>query len=149
MVWQQSHGSQPWKNPPSFKFQTPKKAYFGGTFVESSSSEKLLGSKIDSDLTFEEHISSIRNKLAKKINVLSGLVNYMSLDKRRMVMKAFIESQLNYCPWIWIFHSRTLNSKTKRLHERALRNVYFDCKSSFCELLEKDNFQFIIKIFRV
>ena len=144
MVWQQSHESHP-----LLSFKTPKKAYFGGTFVESSSSEKLLGSKIDSDLTFEEHISSIWNKLAKKINVLSGLVNYMSLDKRRMVMKAFIESQLNYCPWIWIFHSRTLNSKTKRLHERALRNVYFDYKSSFCELLEKDNFQFIIKIFRV
>ena len=78
------------------------------------------------------------NKVGKKINVLSALVNYMSLDKHGMVMTAFIESQFNYCPLIWMFHSRTLNNKINRLHERALRIVYSDYKSSFCELLEKD-----------
>ena len=62
----------------------------------------------------------------------------MSFNERRMVMKAFIESQFNYCPLIWMFHSRTLNNKINRLHERALRLVYSDYKSSFCELLEKD-----------
>ena len=106
--------------------------------VESSSTEKLLQIQIDSDLTFDEHISSICNKVVKKIIVLSHLVDYMSFDKRRMVMKAFIESQFNYRPLISMFHSRTLNNKINRLHERALRLVYSDYKSSFCELLEKD-----------
>ena len=69
---------------------TPKKAYFGGALVESSgSTEKLLGIQIDSDLTFDEHISSLCNKVDKKINVPSRLVNYMSFDKRRMVMKDY------------------------------------------------------------
>ena len=49
----------------------------------------------------------------------------MSFDKRRMVMKASIESQFNYCPLIWMFHSRTLNNKINRLHERALRIILF------------------------
>ena len=130
--------------------KTPKKAYFGGALVESSSTEKLLGIQIHSDLTFDEHISSICNKVGKKINVLIHLVNYMSFDKHRMVMKALIESRFNYCPLIWMFHSRTLNSKMNRLHERALRIVYSSYKSSFCELLVKDkSFQFIIKVFRV
>ena len=62
----------------------------------------------------------------------------MSLDQLRMIMRAFIESQFNYCPLIWMFHSRTLNNKINRLHEGALRIVYSDYKSSFCELLEKD-----------
>ena len=119
--------------------KTPKKAYFGGALVESSSTEKLLGIQIDSDLTFDEHISSICNKVSKKIYLLSRLVNYMSFDKRRIVMKAFVESQFNYCPLIWMFHSRTLNSKINCLRERALRIVYSDSKSSFCEYLEKDN----------
>ena len=74
----------------------------------------------------------------KIINVLSRLVNYMSFDKRPMVMKAFTESQFNYFPLIWLFHSRTLNNKINLLHERALRIVYSDYKASFCELLEKD-----------
>ena len=35
-------------------------------------------------------------------------------------------------------HNRTINSKINRLHERCLRIVYNDNKSSFQELLDKD-----------
>ena len=38
-----------------------------------------------------------------------------------------------------MFHSRTINNKINRLHERALRIVYSDFKSSFEGLLMKDN----------
>ena len=62
----------------------------------------------------------------------------MSLEKRRALMKAFIESQFNYCPLIWMLHSRTLNNKINRIHERALRTVHSDYNSSFYELLDKD-----------
>ena len=95
----------------------PEKAYFGGALVKSSSTEKLLGIQIDSGLTFHEHISSIFNKVGKKINAVSHLVIYMLFDKCLMIMKAFIESQFNSCSLIWMFHSRTLNSKINRLHE--------------------------------
>ena len=37
-----------------------------------------------------------------------------------------------------MFHSRNLNNKTNRLHEKALRIVYWDYKSKFHELLQKD-----------
>ena len=101
-------------------------------------------------LTFDEHISPICKKVARKINVLSRLVSYMSLDKVRMIMKVFIESQFNSCPLIWMFYSRTLSNKINRLHARALRIVYSDYKSLFCELLEKDkSFSIMIEIFRV
>ena len=62
----------------------------------------------------------------------------MSLEKRRTLMKAFIESKINYCPLIWILHSRTLNNKISRIYERALRTVYFDYNASFNKLLDKD-----------
>ena len=55
-----------------------------------------------------------------------------------MLLRAFIESQFNYCPLIRMFHSRTLNNKINRLHVKALRIVYRDCESKFDELLEKD-----------
>ena len=55
-----------------------------------------------------------------------------------MLLRAFIESQFSYCPLIWMFHSRTLNNKINRLHEKALRIVCGDYKSKFDELLEKD-----------
>ena len=62
----------------------------------------------------------------------------MSFDKRRIVMKAFIQSQFNYCSLIRMFYPRPLNNKINCHHERILRIVYSDYKSSFCELLEKD-----------
>ena len=53
-------------------------------------------------------------------------------------MKAFITSQFSYCPLIWMFHSRNLNNKINRIHERALRLVYQN-NLSFSELLDLDN----------
>ena len=47
-------------------------------------------------------------------------------------------SQINYCPLIWLCHSRKINNQTNKLHERALRLVYNDESSSFRELLERD-----------
>ena len=53
-------------------------------------------------------------------------------------MNSFFNSQFNYCPLVWMFHSRSINNKINRLHERVLRIVYNDFKSSFKNLLEKD-----------
>ena len=53
-------------------------------------------------------------------------------------MKAFITSQISYCPLIWKFHGRNLNNKINRIHERALRLVYQN-NLSFPELLDLDN----------
>ena len=63
----------------------------------------------------------------------------MELPKRRILMNAFFEAQFNYCPIIWMFHSRCLNNKINRLHERCLRMIYNDKISNFEELLNKDN----------
>ena len=54
-------------------------------------------------------------------------------------MNSFFRSQANYCPLIWLCHSRTNTRKINRLHERCLRIIYNDKKSSFIKLLEKDN----------
>ena len=53
-------------------------------------------------------------------------------------MNSFFKTQFNYCPLIWVFHSRENNRKINRLHERCLRTIYNDKQSSFNELLEKD-----------
>ena len=56
-----------------------------------------------------------------------------------MTMKAFLASEFGYCPLVWMFHSRKLNSRVNKLHKRALTIVYQDYASSFTELLEKNN----------
>ena len=36
-------------------------------------------------------------------------------------MDAFIKSQFNYCPLVWMFHDRRANAKLNKVFERALR----------------------------
>ena len=87
---------------------------------------------------WEFHISNICRKVSRKLSALGRIAGYITLEKRRMLFKAFIESQFNYCPLIWMLHLRTMNNKINRLHERSLRIVYSDQSSTFEELLERD-----------
>ena len=91
-----------------------------------------------SELKFEDHIKEFCLKVGKKINALCHISSYMSLENCRALMKAFIESQFNYCSLIWMLRSRTLNNKINHIHEKALRPLYPDYNSFFYELLDKD-----------
>ena len=65
--------------------------------------------------------------------------SFLSFDKKRIIFKAFFESQFKYCPLVWMFHGREVNQRINRLHERALSLVYNDYCSTFEHLLEKDD----------
>ena len=119
--------------------KSPEVVSIDGIQIKSSTAETLLGITIDSELNFGNHLSAICNKMSRKIYTLGRSANYMSLEKRHIVMKTLIESQFNYCPVILMFHSRTIKNKINRLHERALRIVYSYFRSSFEGLLMKDN----------
>ena len=62
----------------------------------------------------------------------------MSTEKRRLIFKAFIISQFNHCPLLWMFHTKQLNNRINSLHEKALRVTYQGRNSSFSELLNLD-----------
>ena len=62
----------------------------------------------------------------------------MSTEKRRTLFKAFVVSQLNYCPLVWMLHTKELNSRISSLHEKALRLTYQNRNLSFDELLKLD-----------
>ena len=104
--------------------------------LENTSSEKLLGIIIDSKLNFKEQ-EKIK-KASRKVNVLSRITPYMNLTKRKLLMNSFFTSQFNYWPLVWMCYNCTINNNINRLHERCLRIVYNDNKSSFQELLDKD-----------
>ena len=110
------------------------------TKIWESKKQKLLDVETDRTLSFDEHIASLCRKAGKNLSVLARLSNFCFLctNKKRVLMKAFIESQFSYCPLIWMFHSRGASNKINHLHERLLRIVYQDNISSFEDLLKKD-----------
>ena len=100
-------------------------------------SEKIIRG-CNSDLSFNEDVSSLCKKAGRKLSVSSRLSNLMSFQQRRPLMKAFVEAQLGYYPLVWIFHGREINRKINHIHERPLRIVYRDYNISFKVLLTKD-----------
>ena len=110
-----------------------------GFDIKNQQSAKLLGIKIDSKLTFNEHVSDLCCKASQKLHALARVRNFMSLKQRKIIMRTFILSHFSYCPLIWMLHSRSLNKRINKIHERALRLVYKDDISSFEELLTRDN----------
>ena len=107
--------------------------------IRNSKSKKLLGITIDNKLTFDEHVSSLCDKASQKLHALSRVARYMNIKQRQIIMKSFINSQFGYCPLVWMFHSRKINNRINKLHERALRIVFNDNVSTFRNLLIKDN----------
>ena len=111
----------------------------GPSVIKESKEEKLLGVVIDQKLNFKQHLNTVCRKASQKLHALARASTYMPKEKTRMVMRAFIMSQFSYCPLIWMFHDRRVNTKINYIHERALRIAYQDRTSTFEELLITDN----------
>ena len=111
----------------------------GNETVSNRKHEKLMGVKINHELNFNEHVSSLCKKASLKLNAVSRIASSMTFDQRRLILNSFITSHFSYCPIVWIFHSRKLNERINHIHERALRIFYKDFNSSFQELLIEDN----------
>ena len=52
--------------------------------VSNSKFEKLLGVKVDHELNFNEHASSLCKKASQKLNALSRMESCTTLDQRRL-----------------------------------------------------------------
>ena len=99
----------------------------------------MIGVNIDSKLNFDCHINHLYNKANKELRKPARVAQYMTLEEKKTAMNSFFNAQFNYRPLIWMLHSRKNDSKIKHLHERFLRLIYSDKKSSYENLLEKDN----------
>ena len=63
----------------------------------------------------------------------------MTAEKARILAKAFIDSQLNYAPVIWMFAGKTLITKICKIQYRTLQVVYNESNKLDEELLQLNN----------
>ena len=113
-------------------------AKVGDELIWESAEEKLLGVTIDKNLNFNSHLNTLCKKVGKKVSALARIVRILPFHQRRIILKAFIDSQFSYCPLVWMFCSKKMNKKINHVHERALRLVYNDHRTPFDELLKND-----------
>ena len=129
----------PGKHHLLFSGSDSSKVTIGNNTIFSCKHKKLIGIKMENNLNFTEHIESSCKTASQKIKSLSRLASSMNFEQRRLIMNSFVICHFPYCPVVWMFHSRKLNARINRLHERALRVVYRDFDSSFEELLRRDS----------
>ena len=98
----------------------------GNEIISNSHEVKLLGITINNSLNFDTHVAKLCKEANQKLHALARLSNYMDEEKLRVITNAFVTSQFSYCPLIWMFHSRRVNIRINRIHEKALRLVYND-----------------------
>ena len=65
-----------------------------GSSTETNTKEVPLRITIDRALQFDDHVNSLCKKAYQKLNALARFAPYMNVEKRRIIMKAFIKSQL-------------------------------------------------------
>ena len=104
-----------------------------------STKKKPLGIHLNNGLDFDYHVNQLCKKASKKLRALARIAKYIDINKRRILMKAFVFLQFSYCPLIWMFHSRKMEHRINSIHKRALKLVYQDSPDlTFQELLAKD-----------
>ena len=75
--------------------------------VKFGIAKTLLVINIKAKLKFHVHIGIIVQKAKRKLNALAKIANYIELRKNGILMNAFFTIQFNYCPAIWMCHSRS------------------------------------------
>ena len=107
--------------------------------VEYGNTKTRLEINIKAKLKFHVQVGIFGQKANRKLNVLAKITNYMELRKNGILMNAFFTIQFNYCPAIWMCHSRSLNNKINGFLERCQRIIHKHEVLNFEALLNKNN----------
>ena len=97
---------------------------------------ELLGIVIDNQLKFKKHIENLCRKASFKLHALRRIRKFLTVEKARILANAFINSQFDYAPLIWMFASKTAINKILKIHYRTLQVVYREYHKSYEELLQ-------------
>ena len=131
-------------NPGKFQFMILSKNAINKSIVlnsktiESSKSVKLLGLTIDNKLNFGIHINNICKVASSKIKGLGRIRSRLNLSQAKILYNSFILSQFNYCCFVWMFCSKTLQNKINQIQKRALRILYNEPNLNLDKLVELD-----------
>ena len=66
-------------------------AMIDGLPIDSSKTEVLIGITIDHKLKFDDHVNYLCKKACQKLNRLAHIAPFMTVRKKRLIMKSFIE----------------------------------------------------------
>ena len=106
--------------------------------VEASDDILLLAITIDKKLTFKQRIGNLCRKAQYKLHALRRIRKFLTIEKVKILCNAFIDSQFNYAPLLWMFCRKTLYSKIEKIHHKTLKVIY-ESNDTYDKLLLQSN----------
>jgi len=110
-----------------------------GNIIESSDCVKLLGVLFDSNLSFNNHISSLCKKVGKQVNALCRMSRVLNTESMMNIYNSFIMSNFNYATTVWQICGKVNARKIEKLQKRALRIMFKDYDNDYVTLLNRAN----------
>ena len=92
-----------------------------GHLITPSSSVKYLGVTISSDLSWSEHITSIRKKAWRHLGYINRRFNWSPQPFRTQLYKSAMLPKLDYCRAVWDSHHRSDVSALENIQKFAAR----------------------------
>lgn len=93
------------------------------TELKTSTSINVLGVEIDRELKFKKHINETCSKMAKQVNAVKRIKNFLDKKAKSIIYNSYMKCNLNYCSVVWMFANKTEIEKLERTNKRALRVV--------------------------
>ena len=84
------------------------------TVIHSEECVKILGIKVDSKLSFNQHVSDCCTKASRQLNALRRISMFLDPKTKLIVLQSFVYSNLNYCPIVWHFCGKQNFSKLEK-----------------------------------
>ena len=103
--------------------------------VKESDHVELLGITIDKHLDFKKHIENLCWNANYKLHALRRMRKKLAVEKAKLLGNAFIDSQFNSAPLIWMFCQKTLYLKIEKIHHKTL-GIIHQSNFTYCDLLE-------------
>ena len=91
----------------------------------------------DKKQSFRKHVEELCKRANQRLHTLARLSAYIDPIKLEILMNSFINSQFKYCPFVWMFHDRVLNSKLNFIQKRALRLVWKSSEKGHEKVMNK------------
>ena len=87
----------------------------GSITIKESDEVELLGITTDKALNLK-NIENLCRTAQYKFHALRRIRKYLTLDKAKLLGNAFIDSQFNYTPLIWMFCHKATYLKMQKNH---------------------------------
>ena len=93
------------------------------TLLQCSSSEKLLGVKIDPLLSWTSQIDQVCSKISSRLFLLTKIKKFLNLDARKLYYSGYILPLIDYCCVIWGNCNAGDLNRILKLQKRAARII--------------------------